>query len=428
MKREPMNAIDAAWRRMDSATNAMVICALLRFDQAPDFNDVESLVHNRLLKNPRFKMRVVPPRLPFGTPTWQPDENFDLHTHLHRLSLPRPGNQAALEELVSDLISTRLDPERPLWQLHFVEGVGGEGAAIVCRLHHCIGDGVALVRLLLGLTDEGADQAPQDVGVSAGRPRGAHELAQVTAKMAKSLGHTLMLPPDPPSGLSGPLGVQKRATWSRAFALSALKDAAHQWGATVNDALMACVTGALRGHLLAHGGLPEGGEIRALVPVYVKEADAGHGLGNHFGLVYVELPLHIDEPRQRVAELAKRLTAIKESPEAIVALSVLGALGVASSEIEHIGIELFTRKATVMVTNVPGPRGPITLAGRPLADVMVWAPVAGHIGVGLSLLSYAGEVRLGIATDARLCDQPRTIVERFEQELDTLVSLPAGSA
>ena len=230
MKREPMSAIDAAWRRMDSATNAMVICALLRFDQAPDFNDVGQLVEDRLLKNPRFQQRVVPPRLPFGTPTWEPDEKFDLYTHLHRISLPEPGDQAALEDLLSDLISTRLDPARPLWQLHFVEGVGSEGAALVCRLHHCIGDGVALVRLLLGLTDEGAEQAPADVGLSAARPHGAHELAEVAAKMAKSLGHTLMLPRDPPSGLSGPLGVQKRAAWSRPFALPAGRHSAARAG------------------------------------------------------------------------------------------------------------------------------------------------------------------------------------------------------
>jgi WS/DGAT/MGAT family acyltransferase len=329
---------------------------------------------------------------------------------------------------VSDLISSRLDPARPLWQLHFIEGVGGNGAAIVARLHHCIGDGVALVRLLLGLTDESAGETPAEVGLSAARPHGAHELAEITAKMAKSLGHTLLLPVDSPSALSGPLGVRKQAAWSRPFALSAVKHAAHQLGATVNDALMACVTGALRGHLQAHGGLPDSGQIRALVPVYVKEADAGHALGNHFGLVYVELPLHIADSKQRVAELSKRLSAIKESPEAIVALSVLGALGIASSEIEHIGIDLFTRKATVMVTNVPGPPSEIHLAGRPLSSVMVWAPVSGHIGVGLSLLSYAGKVRLGIATDVRRCEDPRSIAERFARELDELVSSALGSA
>ncbi|MCA9598902.1 MAG: wax ester/triacylglycerol synthase family O-acyltransferase [Myxococcales bacterium] len=422
MKSEPMSAIDAAWRRMDSETNAMVITALLTFEQAPEFNDVERLVSERLLEDPRFRQRVVPPALPLGTPSWEMDPHFDLHNHLHRRALPTPGDDRALEELLSELTSSRLDPDRPLWQLHYVER-GDRGAAIVARLHHCIGDGVALVRLLLGMTDEGgALPPPPEVGLSPQRPRSARELGELTKNMAKSLGHTLLLPRDAPSALSGALGVQKRAAWSRSFPLAAIKGAAHALSATVNDVLMAALTGALRTHLLEHGGLPEGGEIRALVPVYVKAADSGHGLGNHFGLVYLDLPLAESDPLARVHETQRRTAAIKASPEAMVALSVLGALGVASSEIEHIGIELFTRKATVMVTNVPGPPQTIHLAGKPLDGIMVWAPVAGHIGVGLSLLSYAGQVRLGISTDALRCSDPKSIVRMFEHEIVRLVT------
>jgi hypothetical protein len=112
---------------------------------------------------------------------------------------------------------------------------------------------------------------------------------------------------------------------------------------------------------------------------------------------------------------------IKAAPDAVVAFGVLAAIGVGSSELENVAIDLFTRKASVMITNIPGPRARIRLAGKTVSSMVVWAPVSGHIGIGLSAVSYAGELRLGVAVDAGLISDPEALRDGFEREIDELV-------
>lgn len=417
--RETLPAVDAAWLRMDSPTNAMVINALLVFRGAPSFARLRALVEERLLEHRRFRQRVVEPAL--GRPAWELDPGFELDAHLHRLAVPAPGDQPALEALVSDLSSRPLERSKPLWQLHHVEGLAGGGAALLCRLHHAMGDGVSLVRFLLGLTDEGAELSPPEVGVDAPHPTNLAERARVASAQALTLGRLLLLPADSPTALKGELGTQKHLAWSKPVSLERVRVVAHQHDAKVNDVLVAALTAALAAYLARLGPI-EGLTLRSLVPVYVKPNAASPALGNHFGLVYVPLPIAIQDREARLRFLRDAFEEIKRDPDAIVALGVLGAMGVATSELEHIGIELFTRKASVMITNVPGPPAEIHLAGSALSEMLVWAPVSGHLGLGLSLLSYAGQVRLGVAADTKRVPEPRALVRLYEEELEALLS------
>ncbi|HEX8950717.1 MAG TPA: wax ester/triacylglycerol synthase domain-containing protein, partial [Polyangia bacterium] len=158
---ERLSAVDAAWLRMDSPTNRMMITSVLTFDEPIDFGALARLLEERLLPHERFRQRVVDGA---RGPSWELDPEFDLRSHLHHVALPEPGDRATLAELVSDLMSSPLDRTRPLWQAHLVDGIEGGGAALVVRLSHCIGDGIALVRLLLSLTDDARGAAPQHVG------------------------------------------------------------------------------------------------------------------------------------------------------------------------------------------------------------------------------------------------------------------------
>lgn len=422
--RESLRAVDAAWLRMDSDTNPMVITSVLVFDPALKFADVEKMVRERLLPHERFRQRVTEGRLHLGTPAWELDPEFDLRAHLHHVALPEPRDQDALEDMVSDLMSTKLDRRKPLWQMHVVDGFE-DGTAVVVRLHHCIGDGVALIGLLFGLTDEGEGMTVQQVGVLPKRAHHPIEHAKLAAEQTRTLGKLLLLPADPHTSLKGELTSQKRAAWSSPVALDTVKEIARRAGGKVNDVLLGAAAGALRAHLLEHGGLPNG-EIRALVPVFLRGISDKGELGNHFGLVFLSLPIGLADPFERLSQIKQRMDVIKASPEASVALGVLGAMGVASSEMERIGVDIFTRKASVMMTNVPGPPMPLHLAGHELRSMMVWAPVAGHIGLGISLLSYAGGIRLGAAADSRRIADPRGIVRAFEQEIETLRN-PSGS-
>jgi WS/DGAT/MGAT family acyltransferase len=399
---------------MDRVTNPLTITVVLLFDEPLEYARVESLLRGRLLAYPRFVQRIAEGVLGAH---WEPDPYFDLRDHLHRVALPSPAGRAELEELVNDLMSTPLDRARPLWQAHFVERYG-EGSALVVRLHHCIADGVALVALMIALTDEGEGvDAPAMVGAPAmPKASGAIDGAKKLGVEAAALGRMLLLPADPRTALRGELGTRKVVAWSGPIALAGLKTIARAAGCKVNDVLCAAVAGGLRSYLAARGEAVDALTVRALVPVNLMGYREGD-FGNHFGLVFLPLALGPMPPLDRVRELKRRMDEVKGSPDAVVALGVLAAMGVASTEIEHIGVDIFTRKASLLITNVPGPPMRVHVAGKELSSVIVWAPVSGSVGLGVSLLSYGGEVRVGVSADARVVAEPRMIVEAVEGEV-----------
>lgn len=194
--------------------------------------------------------------------------------------------------------------------------------------------------------------------------------------------------------------------------MSAVKALARHHGGHVNDVLAAAVAGALRASLAT----PR--DVRALVPAFIRGSDSD--TGNHFGLAYLPLPLGEPSRALRVSGVKKEMDAIKSAPDATVAFVVLGAMGLASPALERLGIGLFTRKASLLVTNVPGPAGEVRIAGRAVRSMVVWAPTSGSIGLGFSLLTYDGALRLGVATDANLAVRPRALVEAFERELEAM--------
>ncbi len=462
MSSEPFSALDAAWLHMEHPTNLMMVTGVLVFDEVLELNRLAELMRSRLLPIPRFRQRVVEPRLPFRAPRWETDPTFDLRAHLHRVALGRHGGAGALAELVSDLMSTPLDFSKPLWQFHLVEGVG-TGSALVGRLHHSIGDGIALVRILLSMAD-GGDESPRPVPGPAPEPHGwerivpflgpatkavsraieateslvregveslAHpehllDLAARGAGGAEALAKLLLMPPDPPTPFKGPLGVAKRAAWADPISLGDVKAVGKALGATVNDVLLTAVTGALRNYLDGRGTPLRDLEFRAVVPVNLRKPEEEHELGNRFGLVFLPLPVGMENPVDRLFELRERMDEIKRSPEAVVALGLLGAIGSAPAEVEHLVVDLFGRAGTGVMTNVMGPTQPISMAGAPVREIMFWVPQSGRLGLGVSILSYAGGVSLGVATDAGLVPDPEAILDGFKKEFEALEDAARG--
>jgi diacylglycerol O-acyltransferase len=441
-----VSPVDAAWLRMDRPTNPMMITALLQLEGRVPFEDVRRGIDERLVSNVRFRQRVVRSRVPFLPPRWTEDARFEIGAHVHRATLPSPGDEGALRNLVSDLMSTPFDRTRPLWDMHVVVDAPG-GTAIVARVHHAVGDGVALVRVLLGASDRDdggggkrdvsdasarASRGPARVGVTRARASGLRaKTARAGAELA-TLVHLLTLPADAPSALKGDLGTRKRAAWSRPIPLARVYDVAHATGGKVNDVLLAAAFGAARTYLGAGDERAGTQALRALVPVYVRgDAEArdgaqAQGLGNHFGLVFVDLPAAGD-PLSRVRRAKATMDALKQAPDALVAMKVLGALGMASKTIERIGVDLFTGKASMLVTNVPGPPARVRLFGGRLATIVVWAPVSGSVGVGITLVSYAGEVRMGVSADVRRLGAPEALVTAFEADFAAIERAALGA-
>ncbi|MGZ5332519.1 MAG: wax ester/triacylglycerol synthase family O-acyltransferase, partial [Solirubrobacterales bacterium] len=384
-KTHRMSHADAAWLHMDQPTNLMVITGVLWFDQPPDWERVREIMRRRWVEPfPRFRQRVVEGRGPLSGPHWEDDARFDLDLHLHRSALPAPGDRASLQAFVADLMAQPLDPSKPLWQFHLVDGYG-DGAAMVARIHHCIADGIALGRVLLSLTDESPDAgiAPHDDGDTSpdggrgplgalthpaasalGAVRGvagsiAHEAIEVGKHPshlldlaasgradASALAKVLLTGADEPTALKGGLGVARRVAWSSPIQLDGVKALGHATGTTVNDVVLTAVAGSLRHFLGARNSLVD--EVTAFVPFNLRPLDQPlpADLGNRFGLVFLRLPIGIEDRRRRLDEVHRRMEEIKHSPEGAIAYGVLDVMGRTTVPIEKVLVDLFSTKGT----------------------------------------------------------------------------------
>ncbi|MFZ2359727.1 MAG: wax ester/triacylglycerol synthase family O-acyltransferase [Anaerolineae bacterium] len=458
---EEMSNVDTAWLHMELPNNLMMITGVFIFEQPLDFERFKTTLERRFLSFERFRQRVVEPRLGIGSPRWELDPQFDIANHVHRIALPAPGDQRALQELVSDLMSTPLDSSKPLWQFHLVEGFQG-GSAWIGRLHHCIGDGIALMRVLLSMSDDSPDAVwqppaepeeterpgrspwriitgPASAAIGATRrvtgavvgggldlvsnPSQALDYARLGRETTMALGRLLLLPPDPKTIYKGPLSVPKVAAWSDAIPLPQIKAIGRATGATVNDVLLSAVAGALRRYAQDRVQAVEGLNVRGVIPVNLRRESARIELGNKFGLVFLSLPLGIADPLERLFELKQRMDDLKDSQEAVVAFGILNAIGMAPNEIENIVVNIFGAKATAVMTNVPGPRRQIYFAGAPVRQMMFWVPQSGRLGLGVSIFSYNDHVWLGVATDQGLAPNPETIVAYYQDEIAQLFAL-----
>ena len=451
----PLNNVDTAWLHMEDPTNLMMITGMYIFRQPLDFERVRDTIKYRMVGAfPRFKHKISQQGL---RAYWVSDPKFDLDAHLHRIALPPPGDQGTLQDIVSDIMSTPLDFSKPLWHLHLIEGVG-TGCAVILRIHHCIGDGTALMYVLMSLTDSEADApwpSAQDVlqalpkrrgsgGLLGGllrfssgvlsttrqitgavvqeglesifNPSHAVDLAADALSAGGALSKILLLSPDPKTVFKGPLGVRKRAAWSHRIPVSDVKLIGKAMGGTVNDVLLSAVTGALRRYMEQRGESTEGINIRAMVPVDLRPPEEARKLGNKFGLIYLALPVFIEDPIERVEEVKRRMDDIKSTPEAFVAYQILNALGLTPQQISERFVDMFGTKSSAVMTNVRGPGQAIYFAGTMIDTLMFWVPQSGRMGLGVSIFSYNNAVILGIATDAALVPDPETINDCFEQE------------
>lgn len=452
---EPLRPIDRAWLRMDEPDNLMIITGVMLFDSM-DLATLRAVIERRLLRVERFRQRVVRQR---GVDHWEDDPTFDIANHVLPLALPKPADQRALQAVVGDIMSQPLPADRPLWRFWMVEDYKG-GNVLISRLHHAIGDGVALMMVLLSLTDltpeaaavgraeteedspfaslfhasaeirhRAADRAaeimPEVVSLMR-RSGAAMSKARSTAamKLSTALGRLVLRPPDTRTLFKGPLQVAKCVTWSDEISLDEIKAIKDRIGGTVNDVLLTAMTGGLRRYLLHRGqAVPAGLGVRAAVPVSLRKIDQLADMGNRFGLVFVRLPVGIAEPRARLAELRRRMEALKGSYEAGVVLGFLHGMGRSPLVIQRLIERIFGLKATAVMTNVPGPRQPLYLSGRRIRDMLFWVPQSGRLGLGISILSYAGSVRLGVATDWGLIPDPEVIIEGFHAEVEALRAL-----
>jgi WS/DGAT/MGAT family acyltransferase len=460
-----MSSVDTAWLRMDGHGHSMMIVGVSATATPIRPDDFRRMIEQRLLCFARFRQRPVAD--PLGA-SWVEDDAFDLNAHFERVTLPEPAGKAELQALAAELASSPLDPRRPLWQLHLVERYNG-GSAWVIRVHHCYADGIAMIRVLLSMTEQDpapalGKRAPPPHAGSARRAAvdvlpvlswveqlaqpagdilenalaegaklletGVHQLfhpervATIAAQAGGMVGEfakVVALPDEPDTPLRGGLSGRKAVAWGAPIPLHEVKTVGRALDCTINDVLMSTVAGVLGGYLRERGFDTDGLTLRASVPVNLRAADEPLTLGNRFGLVFVELATGLANPLARLFATSETMAALKGSLQPPMALMSLGLMGMMPARVQAPLVELFSRKATAVVSNVPGPQAPLFMCGQRVTEMYFWVPQSGSIGLGVSLLSYAGQVYFGMISDRQLVDDPDALVARFAPEFEKLL-------
>ncbi len=466
---ETMTKADNFWLCMDEPTNLMIITAFMEFEEPVNFKRLYATIESRLASFKRFRKRVVRPVSGVGVPNWEIDKNYDLRSHLQRVALPAPGDKADLQEMISNLMTTPLDPNKPLWQVHLIENYG-KGSVVFFRIHHCIADGIALVHVMLSTADTEPD-APwpeyqpekqrdssflksffpvgnmigtitktlettkqygatllKEGGKTLSDPSRLKKVANTTTGLTSDIvsilaKHTIM-PSDPRTPFKGKLGVRKRVAWTEPMSLDKIKTVGRAIStATLNDVLIASVTGAMRRYLKTRNTPVNELDLRVAVPVNIRKPGTEFELGNRFSLVFLALPVYIDDPVLRLKEVKRRMDHLKKSPDAYVNFGLLNAMGLLPANISKRTAHLFGNKASGVLTNVPGPKQPLYFAGKKINSIMFGVPRSGMIGLGISIFSYDGKVTVGIASDEGLMPDPEALLEGFEEDFNQLLGL-----
>ena len=252
---------------------------------------------------------------------------------------------------------------------------------------------------------------------------GSLEVARVAQQILSDVAAFALMPDDSHTRLKGRATPGKRVAWGEPMPLDAVKAVGKVLGASINDVLLSCVAGAIGDYLRSKGDDPSGQEIRAMVPVNLRPLEEAYKLGNRFGLVPLVLPIGIANPIERMLAVRARMAELKGSYQPLLAFGILALSGLMIKPVQSAITDLFAKKATAVMTNVPGPKEALKFCGRTVRQAMFWVPQSGDIGMGVSILSYAGGVQFGLITDAKMCPDPEAIIERFAPEFEKLLWL-----
>ena len=433
---QPLDAVFVDAEDEDKNTSMAIASIAVFQGPAPAQEEVLALIAERLPAVPRYrqKLRTVPLRL--GRPVWVDDPGFDLGYHVRRVTLPEPGEYRQLADVMADVMSQRLDRGHPLWEYWVVDGLARGRWALISKVHHCMIDGIGgadLYRVLMEAPVPAA-RAPQDtpgsppageqpsavslaaqaaadmmrlplrsaraLGAAMADPRGTVRLAAGAARAAVRFSGSLR--PAPQSSLSGSIGQQRRYAWTRA-SLEDIKTIKRELGGTVNDVVLAAISGGFRTLLLHRGEDPEPHAVPSLVPVSVRAPGDHGGFGNEVSATITDLPVHIADPVERLATVRAVQDALKADHEAMIgqALVTFGrysAYPLASWLVRKF-FALPQREIVTVTTNVPGPREPLYWMGRRLEEIIPYVPIASTVRTGISIFSYDGEITFGITAD-----------------------------
>ena len=431
---EMMSPLDASFLHIEDAVTHMHIGSVGLFEgPAPGPGGVQSAVAARLSLVPRYRQKVRFVPLALGRPEWVDDPYFNLEYHVRRTGLPAPGGDDELRNLVGRVMSQQLDRAKPLWEMWVAEGLEDGRWALISKVHHCMVDGVSgtdLLSVLLSRERE-SSTAAEDGWKAAPEPNSAslvvHALAQRAAspyeglqtmlsavrgpgRVARQAGEAArgfvnmrtLLARGASSSLNGPIGPHRRWDWARARLVD-IKQIRALHGGTINDVVLAVITGGFRDLLLGRGEPVEGRVVRTLVPVSVRADDERGSYNNKVSAMFAELPVGLEDPVERVHSLHEQMQDLKQSGQAVAAERLTALGGFAPAMLLALGGRVATRlpqsAVNTVTTNVPGPQYPLYLAERRMLEAFPFVPLGGNVRVSVAIFSYDGGINFGVTGD-----------------------------
>jgi WS/DGAT/MGAT family acyltransferase len=453
-----LSALDASFLHQEGPETHMHIGALALIDgPAPGLDELLAKIGSRLHRVPRYRQRLA--HMPFdrGRPVWIDDPGFRLEFHVRRAALPAPGGHEQLLAMLAQIFSAQLDRRRPLWELWFIEGLHDDRFALIFKAHHAVTDGVAGVDLATVVLDpDGERDEPAPDWTPARSPSVAELLALAAARDAQS-GVTVLtqalaaaarpqhaaarlraavagvgevvratLDPAPASPLNVPIGPYRRFV-TVTCRLEDLRVIGNRFGGTVNDVVLAVVSGALRRFLEIRDVRTDGLALRALVPVSLRAANGGSTAGNRVAAMRAPLPVGIADPLERLAAVSTAMIDLKASRQALGAEVLVSLTDFAPPAFlaQAARLSFAARLFNLLVTNVPGPEAALHVLGREIREVYPVALLPRDHALSVAVLSYNGQLNFGLLADFDTLPELEQIGDWVSQEIDALLGLTA---
>jgi WS/DGAT/MGAT family acyltransferase len=446
-ERRRLSPLDAAFLYYERPEQRLHVGCLAILDGSPSFPAFAAAIEERLRPIRRYRQRPVRPLLDLDWPRWEDDREFDVRRHLRHVAVPAPGGDAELHELVDTLFASPLDPAHPLWETYLIDGLAGGRAALLCKAHHAMIDGVSGAQLLEVMADAKGNPAPTAGAVgrtppSTRGPSTLRSLLQTATSPAALLGRvrdaieagstlaTLLREPASPLPFNGRLTDARHIVWA-SFALDNFLAIRGAQGCKVNDVVLAVIAGGLRRYVEGRGVRAEGLRVRTLVPVSVRGTEDHLALGNLVTSMFPTLPVGVADPVERLRRMAEEMRTLKERGQARASGLTLALLGRVPPPLSALLGRLMpdTSVINTVCTNVPGPRETCHILGCRIVDVHPIVPLFQRMGMEFAILSYAGRLSIAAAVDPHLAPDADLIPGYLEASVAELrAALPAPPA
>jgi diacylglycerol O-acyltransferase len=453
-----MSVQDAMFLHVENDVTPMHIGGVSIFEgPPPPFEELRSMMEGKLHLTPRYRQKVRFVPLGMGEPVWVDDPHFNIDYHLRHSAVPSPGTESQLRATAARVFSQHLDRSKPLWEIWMVEGLEDDRWALLSKVHHCMVDGVAATDMMSLMFGESPEPTNGEVWLPEPEPSGVeliaysarHRIRDPAAQVRFAMrapsevlrafagGARAMMAAAPAlrpstSSLTGPIGPHRVWSWGR-VSLGDVKKVRSALGGTVNDVVLTLITNGYRALLEGRGeAIAADRVVRTMVPVSVRAPGEQGEYNNRVSAVFARLPVGIDDPAERLADIRAQMDGIKSSKQAVAGDALAQLSGFAPPMLLALGSRVATRSARLNMdtatTNVPGPQVALHTLDRKLVASYPYVPIVGTIRIVVAIFSYNGELYFGITGDRDHASDIDVIAAAIEADVQALLKRVNGDA